>query len=1056
MSTTALLVVHPSDSSWKSIEEYLVLLSSRHLLTDFIVMSATEGSVSGDVPIRVIQDSGVRSESFFDYLARTGHTDSIVISGVMSSQLSLEDQQTIDSSIEAINSGLVRLASSVKRIGVRISLPSDMEQIASEPFFTALTDANVVVLPRDQARNQAVARPISREQKEIFSKHAAIELASLLAIWKFMDTSILEKVERGHQGIGGYEVVFATSRVKGVLAPPLPIGSLVDDSGELPLPPTFTALERPQLVSLRYAQSIYPDSLRFVHPVRPGFGVNRKLWSLVGQYVREIGSVIYRLPSTFWRGLQSDVNEIAGTAMTEALGGEDGWVNVIWDTMNSGDVSHFLTQDEVHSVIAEIELRAERPVLTVIPTSIWDQMIDQVFGIADGAEVADSIRRSLTQSTFLVLDKKSLAPRAETLEEVVTLSLGHDGSWDPIRVASIESEISTPEPIVTDESNNGEQHDVDGLLLSEDQMAEVQSDNMSTELSDSVKYKKEVNPQKEVVERLKSLDVVGGVTQELVANYELASQSAVSLLNEIQSLPAQFTGRDLGKISRSVLFGISFAISLLFVALGSMTPAKKVTSFEWLSYSTSAQIWLMFSTVFIVIAVSTGLTGGKKTWQGRAMLAALISSGIVALEFVFFAPVYKWTKEFKLLESSFIPAIAIFVATLAICGLSIVRNLASEEPTRKKIGKFVLIFTVVYAVVGVTSALARKNSILQTAPDSIKTRFFLSTNFIGWSVLLTGFIIIAVLRIREKNRVGKAGHDFRNACAELEMCVDARSRLDIATAQWVGIASVAARTIWFPLGRRVADLRAADESLTGDESILKFDLANIRLRASGTSHLLSRLRQKFVRVGWLKRQLQVAIDSYTESEGFDSGNQPEHHYPFACSSTPNVDEVLDGYSRGDRWGFAHRYFDGEYDENLLNSAVEQRIPDMYRDLVSDARMHEVTESQNEYETAFEFLNDVVPTRVKQIPPGLSTSLFTANQRESSMRSFIWWPETEIGSISENFVEEMLPVETIKAKSYRDSEMILAATVDLSHAFHKDDLTGATRDEKIDPITEHVW
>lgn len=1061
MSTTALIVVHSADTSWLSIEEHLAVLSARHLLSEFIVMSANENAEKGDVPIRVIGENGVSTKRLYDHLATVGHTDSLVLAGVQSSLLGGDELLEVSNAIDSLNAGLVRLASSVKRLNVRISIPGDLEQIAGPPFFSAVSDANVVILPRDQARNQAVARPITRDSDGTFAKHSSVELASVLALWKFMDKSILEKVERQYQGIGGYEVVFASSRVKGVLAPPLPIGSLVDDSGELPIPPTFTALERPQLVSLRYAQAIYPDSLRFEHPVRPKFGVDRNLWKLVKEYSREIASVVYRLPSTFWRGLQSDVNEIAGSAMTEALGGQDGWINVVWETMNSGEETHVLSQDEVHKVISEIELRAERPVLTVIPTSTWNQMVDQVFGIADGADVADSIRRQITQASFLVLDKNSLAPKSENLAEMATLALGHDKTWDPIYVPLIEesesiAEVNQRETVAeeTEKSLDEENNE------SESSLPDTGAELFELEVPESgVENKPESNEQMPFIsppERLTSMDVVGGITQELVNNYELASQSVVRTLNEIQNLPSEFTGRDLGRISRSVLIGISSAIALLFVSLGSMTPAKKFMSFEWLSRTTAAQIWLMFSTAFVVIAIVTGITGGKRTWQGRAILAALVSSGIVGLEYIFFNPVYEWINRFSWLASSNIPAIVVFLATLSICGLSVVRNLASDEPIRKKIGKFVLLFSWFYAVVGITSSLASKTSILQRAPESIKSRFFISSNLVGWTVLLTGLIIVAVLRVREKNRVGKAGHDFRNACVELELCVDARSRLDIATAQWLGIASVAARTIWFPLGKRVSELRASDEELTGDESILKFDLANIRLRESGTSHLLSRLRQKFVRPGWLRRQLQVAIDSYTELEAFDSGNQPEHHYPFGCSSTPTVDEVLDGYARGDRWGFAHRYFAGEYDEHLLNSAVEERVPDMYRDLVKDARMHEVTESQNEYATSFDFLLDVVPTVVKQIPPGLSTSLFTANQRASSMRSFTWWPEGEIGTISADVVEELLPIETIKAKTYRDSEMILAATVDLSHSFHSQDLTGATRDVQIDLQNGHGW
>ena len=1056
MPSTALLVVHPADSTWISIESHLAMLSERHLLGDFLVMYSNENADKGDVPVRLVDENGVQSKYLYDHLATAGHTESLVISGVQSSNLSDEQQLQISQAIDSLNAGLVRLASSISRLSVRISIPSDLEMVASPPFFSAVSDANVVILPRDQARNQAVARPITRESGETFAKHASVELASILALWKFMDHSILEKVERQYQGIGGYEVVFVSSRVKGILAPPLPIGSLVDESGELPMPPTFTALERPQLVSLRYAQAIYPESLRFEHPVRPRFGVDRNLWTLVKEYSKEIASVVYRLPSTFWRGLQSDVNEIAGSAMTEALGGQDGWINVVWETMNSGEEVHVLNQDEVHKVISEIELRAERPVLTVVPTSTWNQIIDKVFGIADGAEAADSIRRQVTQATFLVSDKNSLAPKSDNLTEMATLALGHDKTWDPIYVPVIEefepvTETSQTE-IVADKGEVSLNEDVATLDRS---LSDAGSEEADGTVSEGLE-RDEQTPRVAPPERFTSLDVVGGITQELVANYELASQSVVETLTEIQKLPSEFTGRDLGKISQSVLIGISSAIALLFISLGSMTPAKRFMSFEWLSRTTAAQIWLMFSTAFIVIAIVTGITGGKRTWQGRAILAALVSSGIVGLEYVFFKPVYEWLNRFNWLASSNIPAIVVFVATLSLCGLSVIRNLASDEPIRKKIGKFVLLFSWFYAVIGVTSSLASKTSILQRAPENIKSRFFISSNLVGWTVLLTGLIIVAVLRVREKNRVGKAGHDFRNACIELEICVDARSRLDIATAQWLGIASVAARTIWYPLGRRVSELRASDEELTGDESILKFDLANIRLRESGTSHLLSRLRQKFVRPGWLRRQLQVAIDSYTELEAFDSGNQPEHHYPFGCSSTPTVDEVLEGYARGDRWGFAHQYFAGKYDEQLLNAAVEERVPDMYRDLVKDARMHEVTESQNVYETSFDFLLDVVPTVVKQIPPGLSTSLFTANQRESSMRSFTWWPESEIGTISADVVEELFPIETIKAKTYRDSEMILAATVDLSHSFHSQDLTGATRDVHIDPQNGHGW
>ena len=1052
------LIVHDQDGSWSGVEERLIALASQHLLHPTVLLRVGDGfQPGGDPAVVVIEGKSVSEDTLFNHLARAGFSGELFLAAVATSPLSMDQQSLLDMAVGYLNLELTRFATNVTRRNVRIAIPADGESNLAEPFMSPTADANVVVLPRDQGRTSAVARPVVRADQEVFYRHAAVELAGVLGLWAFMPEPVVASVTKISQGVGGYEVVFASSRIKGILVPPLPIGDLVDDSGDLPIPPRYTAIDRPPQAIRRYSDAIFPDSLIFEEPVRPAFSKTAEVWPLVKSYAVECLKTFVGLPRLFWRGLQHDVDSIAGTAFNQAMGGGEGWINAVWEGMDDGSGPSFLSPEQVRDVLHVIETRQDRPLLAAIPRATWEEMIDSVLGIVDGGERADEIRRVAAQPTLLLRDKSSISPKPEGTEDYLRVLVAGFTEWsaatsEPASSDEISPQASSvpPEEVLIIEGGAGDEFfDVDHHEVVPETEEKVSTDESSTDspaapddtLGDvSSPYSADSVEEAPTVRHDGSL--LSSISTRFVANYDSASSSCRRLLDEIQNLPGQFSAREVGRISGTVLGGIALAIAILVVALGSMTPAKQFVGLNEMESIERDRLWLMFSTVLVVVSIVTGITGGRRGWQGRAMFAALISSLLVALEYLLFEPLYEIVQTNKLVTESAIVGVMILVGTLGLAGVAFIRNRASSDPIRHRLAKFLALVIWLYVVIGLSSYLANDDSILQGASEHLRSRMWWTSNLVAWPLLLTGLWIITVVKVNERHRMGRAGHDFRHACEELEVCVDARRRLGMALAQWLGLAAVLGRTIWYPLGTRVATGDSHVGEQTVDESILKFDLARLDLRESGAMHLLARLRQKFVTPGWLKRQVLAAVEPFTVERAMQSGNAKEYHYPFACPSTPTVDEVLAGLERGDRWDFVHRYLGGEFDGILLDSAVRDSVPDMYREIARSEKMHSVKDAQNPFNTSLDFLEDVVPQGARGLPPGLVNGLLTAKQTQSMMKTHLWWPSESLGALSSAVVSNAIETHAstpISALTYKDSEMICAAIVELSEPIHSDSL-----------------
>jgi len=174
-----------------------------------------------------------------------------------SSPTNLEESTDLNNAMYTLSATLVKFAVGLERRDVRLAVIGEEEKAPGSPFFTSMSAANVIVAPRDISMNRAVARPVVRENQETFVAHAATEISSALGLWVAMDSAPLDSISVSPLGVAGYRVHLFSSRVKGLLAPPLPIKDLVDDSGDLPLPTGFSAVDNLGVVVERYANVLY-------------------------------------------------------------------------------------------------------------------------------------------------------------------------------------------------------------------------------------------------------------------------------------------------------------------------------------------------------------------------------------------------------------------------------------------------------------------------------------------------------------------------------------------------------------------------------------------------------------------------------------------------------------------------------------------------------------------------------------------------------------------------------------------------------------------------------
>lgn len=1064
MKVVKVLVVHSGDASWAEVERQLERIFSEGLVGTFVVLPVGSASQPNlDPTVRILR-AGANHEAewlqstLLGHMASLGEVDKITIVGLnftsSSDETAAEIAGTLDAGLTKIRSLLVRFATTIERVEVRCAVVAEDEPACGEPFFSPTADVNVLVLPRDVSMTRAVARPITRGDRELFAVHAALEICSLTGLWEAMDESPLDGLRARQLGRRGYELRLFSSRIKGLLTPPLPMADLVDNSSELPLPNGYNSVDNLRVIVDRLATNIYPDNLAFLPIPRNDVAERRNWWSLATDYGREFGRMIRSIPSMMRDGFKGELEVVGAHALDELLGGAKARIRPIIPAEVGTDEPP-ISAEEIEEIIRDIELREDRPLIEALSPDQWNVLVRGVLAVADANPAADPLLHSVMPAGFLVSDKTHLAPNPATVAAHITSvvppehrSPAPEAEEPPSDLAGATGESPDDQSVDSEEPDDvplsyvapGE---VDLVALREavrrSGMARpVAADARDADESDGADVS--VGGTGIEVDRADST-LVGRITARFDAEFRKAEESVFESLAELRAIPTRFGSSEAGTVSRSVFVTIALALGVIIVSLATHDPLRSLMSFDWTTKRNRDFAWVAMSTIVMVVSLASMPSSTRRNWQSRTMTTVAFCAGILAVEYVAFDAVRDAIVGFSWASGTALVAIVILLFTSVVNIVSSRRNFTSGDPIRKRLSRVLTFVLWIYLVLGTSAFVAGPESFLIGWEDPTRRRLLVASQFVGWICLLMATLVIVAVRVRQQNSHGSFKESFKWAQDNLIHAIDNRRILGAAYTQWLMTSAVLSRILWHPLGREATELVPFVGTLSGDESVLKFDIASVELSDQGRVALLAKLKQMFVRRGWLQVQFDHACSEYRSEVAFVTGDPAEDHDPVSCPSVPLVEEILSGEARGDRFAFAERVMNGEFDRRLLASATHGNLDAVYASILTDERMHSVVRSQHEFATGSDFLRDIVPAERSKIPPRMLTTRNVPGDPVLLMDSHLWWPQTALLELPQTEHVGVHSSKILHLQKLDDTVVMVAVLTELSQPFLNTDVAG---------------
>lgn len=1030
-------------------------------------------------PKASVYDSGSAHDvQLIDWLAKNiGRLETLRIVAMVASQQEPNELELVDLSVRKLSEVLLRMSVNIRIREFRIACPSYSSEIPKEPFFAQSAQANLVVIARDSSSHQAISRPVETSQTDDYADHIAVELSTLLGMWKEISKPIVDDLELLQTGVPEVLVRFVSSHLSVLDCPPLPINRLMSQDGLLPLPNQFFSVPDSEQAAQKFSSSIFPSELRFVAtepPLGPLVSVNGKKFKR--QYFGELFKAFAQTPAALLRGVQDHLGAMSGAALQEAVGGAKSSVEVLYPGRNvdTGDVS--ITQDQIDRIIVAVADRADRPVISTIGDQAWVQIVEKVLAVADGGSAAEKERSAFSDEKFLLVRQSALSPEVEDLNSLLrelyegkSLDLQQDvvgpdaeefasaidADEEPVVKSMISEVVSISEEVV--DPSTPDQEEIQEVA--NEQI--VQVDSLEDLTSDS--------PIVEVIENKPANerpDLLGKITQIMLSEGASARERAEQMVGYLRELPGKFAASEVNTISNSVKFAVALGLSVIYFAIGALTSRRNWFNFEFLGDKNKSLAWVLITTVLVFAAVSGLVIRNNEKWQGKVIAAATTLVVLLGLEFVFWNSIWTLVMKVQRFRGGPLAAALLLIAALVVVAISITRNRLSESKVRKQYASALLVFSWIYVVIGATAAMGSDRSAIWSKgkiAGEVWTESRISglrnvSLAAGMTLLIVSGFVVAFTIVRERYKLEELSRYFIWAVDELETSTDAERRLRLAASQWVGTASVLSRLIRYPLGRGILEPEDTNTDLGSSLSVLKFDHQNLKLTKRGEQGLTARLRQLFIAKGWLGRQYRQLITKFQEDLAFEQGvsrQETKGMRPESCPSVPTFEEIINGEARGTRWTFMIGVFNDQYDSVLLETTNEVQLEAAYSTIVDNAESHSVGDSDL---VAPDYFDLLIPNEPVRLPNGLVTALFAANDNRQLMKPYVWWPEELLPKPTTQQVVNFRSSTVLTPEKLTDPIRLLGSCVLLSEAFVLSEvgmgeglfnqINGSTSDERI--------
>lgn len=810
---------------------------------------------------------------------------------------------------------------------------------ATGGFFRSDVNANLVVVPEDRRSDTRIAAPLGPEDGDAFARHVALELAIHLGLVRGMEAPLVEELQPGVIFGDKPKVRLARSYLRVARVPALPIQQIVDHEGRLPTPPGTIEAPSPKasISDLHERSEFLFDGLRYVFEQpevdRRRLGPGETL-ALV---LREMKDFLVALPRRAVEGMLEDLSELAGRTMQDLVG-ESSVVEVVWrgkrrSRNTPGD-------PDVESVVENLRSQALRRLALQggppVPQEIWRDIRQLVLGAADGGDLPHGVQPvEIHGRRAIVTDAASVAPQPkETLTETA-LAIEED------------SESESPETLLG------------RLGATIDRIAESNRKAMRR-LMDTLDAE---------IEKLDRYRPPG------LSGWHMAG--AIGLAALVISI-LLFSGavRGLG------IPGLTYGVRTIVYALATVGTVALLILFHNHARDSldepSAQRARRRAVRLELLKGSGVLTGGilGAAAGGFFVLFAVAQLGYPSTE----------------------PATYAAVLTGAVTGIGLgqafsLGRFQHDVPTLGRMARLSVAAVLVYASILLMGAVAQPDGWYAKAePSQIRSLLWPSIAFFGL-ILAVVLVYVSWRRVRERLRLNTAGAIIRQLAQQVDDALIGDQIAEAAKEQFLGLAAVLTRTLWYPYGRpRPADDQAA--GVGDDLGLAKANAAEFVVSERGARLVERRTKAHVAERGWLSKQYRAAVDGFRQEEAIVVGAST----PDAVTSPdmdPNTVAVYDLEVRPEktaRWRWADQLFAGRYDDVLARSLDVVGEDDPFKSVLDDASNFERVGADDTKQSLLEYLNEILPADLRIDARYFDSFYLAGSDIRRDWRSRLWWPD----------------------------------------------------------------
>ncbi len=806
-----------------------------------------------------------------------------------------------------------------------------------EGFFSTHVDANLVVVPEDRKSDQHFAAPLAPDAPA-FAGHLAAETAAILGMFSGMGDSLIDEMGPGVIFGTNPKIRLVRSFTRVGRSPALPLQEIVDHEGLLPVPPGTVEAPSPAaaVADLAGRSGVIFDALHFeVKDPEPPQRHQLRPVQTLGLVVKEMGRFIAGLPKRAVSGLFEDFSELAGRTMQDLVGSSS-IVEVVWKgkfSRGTGDGSDY------DALIADLKHQAERRLDLEggpsIDQTVWRDLRSLVLSAADGSEPPPGIEPiELHGRRAVVNDAGSLAPHPQ------------DSLVGTAKVILDEAESATPVTLV---GRLGAR--IEGIAASNRTAVSRLLGTLDSQMAALANYRPP------------------GFAFWHIAGSVLLAALVVGLLL-LTGAVRDWGLTEMASVTKNLLFG-----ALTLACMSALTVLR--------GYARSARVEGAAAAGERLKPIGVGAT-----WLGALLGACAAGIFVVfAVTMLGYPPTEPATYS------------AILAGVVTGAGLGQAYTFATYQdhvPALGRMSRLSILVVLLYVSVIVIGAVAQPDGWYANVSEAeLGELLWPVCGTIGLALFLV-LIYVSWRRVQERLAVRWYGQTIHQLAEQVDAAFTGDRVADAAREQFLGLAAVLSRLIWFPYGKGSS---APDTGVDLVEfGVSKAAVCQFGLSARGAGLFEARTKRLASERGWLTSQYEGSVQTFREEQAILAGSDDpaEMTRPDQDPKTVAQHEPETRAEKGDRWRWADRFFEGSYDGAFLHALEVHGEKEVFGPILADSSNFEPIGECSGGGGLLEFMSEVFPAADGEADPRyfdpdhLASGVF-----ERTWHRRTWWPREQL-------------------------------------------------------------